>query len=133
MSLRPRLFVSTLLLMLTSALSTMAHHSVGGEFDTSKTISFRAQLTRVEWVNPHIYFHFDAKDASGAVKKWDLESVPVAFVRRAGIALKDFKVGQDYDIEAWPARDGSKGLGLVTKLTEPAGRFFVLAPGSNGQ
>ena len=43
-----------------------AHHSVPGQFDTSKPITLKGVIIKVNWINPHIYVYMDVKDASGA-------------------------------------------------------------------
>ena len=39
-----------------------AHHSISAEFDTNKPIKFTGKVTKVEWMNPHIYTHVEAVD-----------------------------------------------------------------------
>ena len=75
--------VSALLLTCTPA--ARAHHSVAGEFDIHKLVVLKGVVTKVEWVNPHIYLWLDAKDAAGKVDSWHLECVPVGMARKAGL------------------------------------------------
>ena len=60
----------------------MAHHSLAGEFDTTKNIELRGTITKVEWTNPHIYLYLDAVD-KGQTVKWQIElGSPNQLVRR---------------------------------------------------
>lgn len=65
--------------------AAQAHHGLDGEFDQTKVVKIHGVISRVDWINPHIYFTIDVKDAKGVVTKWQAESVPVAFARAAGV------------------------------------------------
>jgi hypothetical protein len=110
-----------------------AHHSVAGEFDMQKTVTLQGVVSKVDWVNPHIYITLDAKRAGGKVEPWRLECVPVGMARKAGLT-KSMLVGHGETITviAHPARDGTKHLGFMMKLTFPDGHFFQFAPDSTG-
>src|SRR3989442_11086213 len=51
----------------------LAHHAVSAEFDRNKPISFTGTVKKVEWMNPHIYTHIEAKDASGKTVVYEVE------------------------------------------------------------
>jgi len=53
--------------------SVQAHHSLVGEFDTSKDIEVRGAITKLEWTNPHIWIYLDVTAANGSVEKWQCE------------------------------------------------------------
>ena len=71
----------------------LAHHSAAAEFDLSKTVVLKGTVAKVDWANPHIYFHIDVKDANGAVTQWHVESIPVAFARKSGITKEMIQDG----------------------------------------
>jgi hypothetical protein len=105
-----------------------AHHSVAGQFDTQKTMNLVGVVSKVDWMNPHIYVYLDVKDENGKITTWQLETVPTAMARKAGLTksmlLGD---GKPVSIYAFPARDGTKNLGFIIKITYPDGRFFQFA------
>jgi hypothetical protein len=68
--------VVLILPLLLGAPVALAHHSVSGQFDTSKSITLKGVISRVEWINPHIYVHLDVKDENGTVTTWALETLP---------------------------------------------------------
>ena len=48
--------------MLAAASAAFTHHSVSGQFDTTKKVTITGVITRIDWVNPHIYVIVDGKD-----------------------------------------------------------------------
>jgi Family of unknown function (DUF6152) len=101
------------LALLSSAIPLLAHHSVTAEFDSSKSFTVKATITKIEWVNPHIYMYADVKDDSGTVTPYSFEGGPPGNLRRAGVLKTMFNVGDVVEIEAYIAKDGSKHLGLL--------------------
>jgi len=111
-----------------------AHHSVGGQFDLSRTITLSGVVSKVDWVNPHIYIHLDVKDANGQVDTWRLECVPVGMARKAGLTKAMLEgQGETVTVVAFPARDGTQHLGYMAKLTYPDGRFYQFSAENNGR
>lgn len=122
-------------LLLASA-PALAHHSPNAEFSFKKTFIVSGTISSVEWINPHVYVHLDVKDASGKVTPYNFETHPTRFLHKAGVT-KEMLLGPDGEgqkvtIEAFPAKDDSKGLGFIQKITFPDGHFFVLwSPADN--
>lgn len=128
---RQRSFGAALAVVAVLAVTTAvsAHHSVAGQFDTSKTMTLKGVISKVDWINPHIYLHLDVKGDDGAVTTWALGTVPTAMARRAGLSRDSIggKIGEVVTVELMPARDGTKHLGWVTKITYADGHFYQLA------
>jgi hypothetical protein len=105
----------------------LAHHSVPGQFDVSKPMTLKGVITKVDWINPHIYVHLDVKDSSGTTNTWALATLPTAMMRRAGLTRESLqgKPGEEVTITAVPARDGSKHLGWINKITYADGHSFA--------
>ena len=126
-----RILITTGLLLIASLgiQSSYAHHSVGGQFDVSKNIVLVGTVTKVDWVNPHIYVHLAVKDAAGKSEIWRLGTVPVAMARRAGITKESlFADGQTLKMTCYPARDGTANLGFVRKIEYPDGHIVEVTP-----
>lgn len=106
---------------------SLAHHSIAGQFDDKHHVTVTGVITKVDWVNPHIYVELKAKDtaAPSGVATWRLEGVPVAMARKAGLS-KAMLVGkgETVTVQVFPARDGTPHLGYMMKLTYPDGRYF---------
>src|ERR1700689_254156 len=105
-----------------------AHHSVAGEFNVNKIVNLNGVVSEVEWANPHVYIHVDAKDAGGTVTTWRLESVPVAMMRKAGLSkILLLGAGQTASVDAYLARDGTPHLGYLVKITYADGHHYQFA------
>jgi hypothetical protein len=104
-----------------------AHHSVAGQFDVNNPMAWEGVVTKVDWINPHIYLYVDVTDAGGAVTEWRLETVPPAMMRRAGISKKNLQgIGEIVSIRGLPARDGTRNLGFISTITFPDGHYYQL-------
>jgi hypothetical protein len=105
-----------------------AHHSVAGQFDESKSVTLKGVISKVDWVNPHIYLYIDVK-ADGETVTWSLGTVPTAMARRAGLTKETItgKPGEVVTIECIPARDGTKRLGWVNTITYADGHKIELS------
>jgi hypothetical protein len=121
---RTSLALALLLAVVTTA---AAHHSVPGQFDTAKPMTLKGVIGDIDWVNPHIYIHLDVKSDSGAVESWSLGSAPPAMLRKANLTkAKLMGKGEVVEIVVYPARDGTKNLAWLTKITYPDGRVLTL-------
>jgi len=105
-----------------------AHHSVAGQFDESKSVTLKGVISKVDWVNPHIYLYIDVK-TDGEMVTWSLGTVPTAMARRAGLTKESIsgKVGEVVTIDCIPARDGTKHLGWVNTITYADGHKIELS------
>lgn len=123
-----RRFIAKLaLLALIPATVAVAHHSVSGQFDARdvKIYSVTGTLTKLDWINPHIYLTVEAKDAAGKSASYQFENFPPAFWRRQGINKNAFKIGEQITVEAYPARDGTKTLGFAKIIHFSDGRTIA--------
>jgi hypothetical protein len=79
-------------------------------------------ITKVDWVNPHSYVHLLVTDKNGQKADWAFESLPPAFLKRAGFKREMLPIGSTVTIFGFAARDGSQHLGWVKKYRFPDGR-----------
>ncbi|PYU22001.1 MAG: hypothetical protein DMG30_16070 [Acidobacteria bacterium] len=107
---------------LLATLPGWAHHSFQAEFDASKAVTLKGTLSKIDWINPHIYFYLDVKDDSGKVTNWTLESIPTGFMHRAGLTRDDFVIGDTVTVLAYRAKDGTGAFAWVQELTFANGR-----------
>jgi hypothetical protein len=106
-----------------------AHHAVTAEFDPDKTITFKGIVSKVEWINPHIFVYVDVKDEAGKTRTWMLQSVPPLFFKGSGLTKDTLLSNKDeVTVSAYPAKDGTQAYGFLLKLTYPDGHSFSMAP-----
>jgi Family of unknown function (DUF6152) len=103
-----------------------AHHAIQSQFDPNRPFKLTGVLTKVDWINPHVYFYLDVKDDTGKVTNWALESTGPAGLRNAGLSRSGFfKVGDTYTVTAVPSRDGWKS-GFIRDIKFPDGRVVTI-------
>ena len=54
--------VASLAGLLVTAVPVLAHHSFAAEYDAGKPIKLAGTVTKIEWTNPHCFFHIDVKE-----------------------------------------------------------------------
>lgn len=115
--------------MLACALPVIAHHSFAAEFDSGKTVTLHGVVSKVDWINPHIFVYVDVKDQAGKTTTWALQSLPPLFFRGSGLT-KDLLLSnkQEVTVTANPAKDGTQAYGFMTKLSYPDGHVFSMSP-----
>ena len=111
--------------LLSLAMPALAHHSITSEFDVSKSFSVKGTITKLEWVNPHIYMYADAKDESGAMTSYSFEGGPPGALRKSGVIRPMFNVGDMVTIDAYMAKDGTKHLGMLKAVHFADGHTIV--------
>ena len=79
-------------------------------------------------MNPHIYVYLDVKETDGTVSTWALETLPTAMMRRAGLSKEAVMgtPGEVVTVQIVPARDGTKHVGWISKITYADGRYYAL-------
>ena len=88
-----RVIAGLLILAMTIPVSLGAHHSFAAVFDDTKPVKLQGAVTKVEWMNPHVWFYLDVKDASGAVVKWQCEGGNPNTLLRQGWTRTRFRSG----------------------------------------
>ena len=130
--LRSRLTLSIVVAMLGAPLA-LAHHSLSGQFDTTKSFQITGVVSRVDWINPHTQVFVDVKQANGTTITYKLESLPVAMMRKSGLSKSDLVGdGRPVVIDAHPARGDTPHLGYLLHIRLPDGRDiqFSKVPGA---
>jgi Family of unknown function (DUF6152) len=86
----------------------LAHHSFAAEYDAKKPIKLKGIITKVDWMNPHVYFYIDVEDDKGNITNWAFEMGPPNGLQRAGWTRNTMKIGDEVIVDGSMAKDGSK-------------------------
>jgi len=97
-----------------------AHHG-GASFDTTREITLQGTVTEWMWANPHCFLKFDAKDDSGAVRNWVVETGNPTDMSRSGWARTSFKVGDVVTVTLQPVKSGAP-VGRIRSVVLPNGQ-----------
>ena len=128
---RARLFLFTALFtaLFTVVLPLAAHHSFDAEFDRAKPISISGTVTKVEWMNPHIWVYLDVTGDDGKIAKWQFEGGAPNGLRRQGWSRNSLKIGDMVSIDGWRAKDGSNTINARAVVLSDGKQLFA---GSSG-
>ncbi len=118
---RTKLAVSMAGLLLMSAAPVLAHHSFAAEFDNTKRVTLSGTVTKLDWLNPHIWIYLDVKDESGKAAKWQCEGGPPNSLTRNGWTKDALKAGDQITIEGARAKDATNTCSSTT-IKLPDGR-----------
>jgi len=98
--------VSTIAVLLMVAVPVLAHHG-SSAYDLTKTTTLKATVTGWVWSNPHCLLEFDAKDDTGTVRHWALETYNPLWMSRAGWTRDTLKPGDEIEISFHAAKNGT--------------------------
>lgn len=102
----------------------IAHHSFAAEFDSTKPITLKGTVTKVEWTNPHVWFYINVKDEkSGEMTNWGAEMGPPHGLQRRGWRRETLKIGEEVTVGGSLAKNGTKRVNASrVTLTATGGR-----------
>ena len=84
----------------------LAHHSLQGQFDTTKTITLTGEVEKIDWRNPHMRLFLDVR-ATGKDVTWEVEMGPPHLQMINGWKVDTYRRGDRVSVDAYPSRDGS--------------------------
>jgi hypothetical protein len=83
----------------------LAHHSFAAEYDQNKPVTVKGVVTKVAWVNPHIYTYVETKDENGKTVSWGFEGISPNALAIRGWKRNSLKPGDEVTITGYRAKD----------------------------
>ena len=118
--------LAILLLVTTSSLQALAHHSTT-MFDREKVFTITGTVKEIQWTNPHVAIFVSGTLHDGETPTlWLMEMTsPGNLVRAGGWSRNVVKAGVKVVVDFSPLRNGSKG-GALKKITlVDTGKFYT--------
>ena len=125
------LCVTAALVLSGAALPILGHHSFAAQYDRTKPITLKGTVTKVEWMNPHIYFYIDVKDEAERTANWAVEGGAPSMLYRNGWRADSLKVGDKVTVDGWLAKDGTKLANMRTATLADGKTIFGASSGGD--
>ncbi len=113
-------------------LAAHAHHSFRAQYDAAKTIEVTGYVTKIDWMNPHVYFYIDVVNAQGKTESWAFEMGPPHMLEQRGWKRNSMAIGDELEVSGTRARDGSLSANARTVKLRATGKVLGAAS-SEGQ
>jgi hypothetical protein len=107
--------------LIVCAIPILAHHSFEAEYDYKQPVTLKGTVTKVEWMNPHVYYYVDVKDEKGAVTNWAVEAGAPNGLYRQGWRKESLKAGDTVTVQGFRAKAGDHHIN-GRAVTLPDGR-----------
>ena len=112
--------------------SAQAHHSFRAQYDSEKPIEVTGYVTKIDWMNPHVYFYIDVVNAQGKTESWAFEMGPPHMLEQRGWKRNSMAIGDELEVSGTRARDGTLTAHARTETLKATGQIRGAAS-SEGQ
>jgi hypothetical protein len=84
-----------------------AHHSFAAEFDAKQPVLFKGTVTKMEWINPHVWIHMNVTQPNGKTEAWMVEGGAPTVLFRRGFSKTSLQAGTQIVVDGYRAKDGT--------------------------
>ena len=108
----------------------VAHHSFAAEFDAKQPVLFKGTVTKMEWINPHVWIHMNVTQPNGKTEAWMVEGGAPTVLFRRGFSKTSLQAGTQIVVDGYRAKDGTTKMN-AREITFADGRkLFAGAEGT---
>ena len=117
--------------MAATGVTASAHHAFAAEFDADRPVEFSGKVTKVEWINPHVWIHIDVTTDAGATENWGFEAGTPNVLFRRGFTRRSLLAGTEVHVDGYQAKDGTNRAN-GRDITFPDGTRLFLGSSGTG-
>src|SRR5215470_14923396 len=81
-----------------------AHHSFAAEFDAKQPVLFKGTVTKMEWINPHVWIHMNVTQPNGRTEAWMVEGGAPTVLFRRGFSKTSLQAGTQIVVDGYRAK-----------------------------
>ena len=118
--------------LISCAVAALGHHSFAAEYDQKQPVTFKGTVTKLDWMNPHVYFYVDATGKDGAVTHWACEAGNPNALARRGWKKDSLKKGDEVTVEGYRAKDGTLTMNARSITLADGSRVFAASSDDGG-
>jgi hypothetical protein len=118
------------LILAATGVSLSAHHSFAAEFDATKPVLFKGTVTKMDWLNPHVWIHMTVTQPNGTTVAWMVEGGAPTVLFRRGFTKTALLPGTQVVVDGYRAKDGTNKMN-AREITLPDGRKLFAGASDN--
>jgi hypothetical protein len=105
--------------------SAFAHHSASA-FDLSKEVEIEGTITKVGWMNPHVYFTVRTVGSDGTPTEQEIHAGSASALIGMGVPREALDVGRRVSERAFPARRAGARIVLGFELMTEGDELYAI-------
>ena len=111
-------FVTLTVLMLSGAMSAVAHHSFAATYQIEKKMTLEGKVVQMMMRNPHSFIHVEVTDESGKPVIWSIEGGGATQMKNT--QGEPLRVGDKVQVVCNPGRSAEAHRGRLVSITRPS-------------